>query len=83
MGTLNDAFAKIVKQERFEQLVKAFDAACRWELPRTTTALGNRLLALGAWIDDDGEWRQDTRPHTPVPPPADELGANQDADWEL
>lgn len=80
---LNDAFAKIVKQERFDQLVAAFNAACRWELPRTTAALGNRLLAMGAWIDDAGDWRYDTRPNKPVQPPADELGANQDADWDL
>lgn len=80
MGTLYDAFGRIVQEERFHRLCDAFDAACRWELPRTTALLGNRLLEMGAWIDGAGDWRYDTRPTQPLPP---DLGANQDADWEL
>lgn len=79
---LNEAFGRIMQQERFERLVAAFDAACRWELPRTAAALGNRLYALGAYIDDHGDWQQITRPNKPVAPD-DELGAHQDADSEL
>lgn len=71
------------QEERFYKLCDAFDAACRWELHNTATLMGNRLMAMGAWIDDAGDWRYDTRPTQPVITDGDELGANQDADWEL
>jgi len=82
MGTLNDALERVWQQERFERLVKAFNAACRWELPRTAALLGNRLYAMGAFVDDHGNWRLPLPGNRPAPPD-DELGANQDADWEL
>lgn len=82
MSILNDAFGRIVQQERFERLCDAFDAAGRWELYESQTLFGNRLLAMGAWIDDAGDWRQDTRPNKPVRPD-DQLGASGDAELEL
>lgn len=81
--SLHDAFYRIVQQERFERLCAAFEAACRWELYNSQTLFGNKLYAMGAWIDDRGDWRMDTRPTQPQSPARAEPGVSHDAEVEL
>lgn len=55
-------YKNIFRVERFTRLLAAYDAAARWELPRTQMMLYARLLSLGAYIDNNGDWRIDELP---------------------
>lgn len=55
-------YKNIFRVERFTRLLAAYDAAARWELPRTQMMLYSRLLSLGAYIDNNGSWRIDEPP---------------------
>lgn len=66
MMALYKSFEKIVRQERFTRLAEALAAARRWELPRTSLVLQQRLEAMGGWEDPEGFWHDDTRPMKPI-----------------
>lgn len=53
---------EIERHRRFLRLVDAFEAATRWELHRTAVALLHRLEGMGGYIDEDGQWCDETRP---------------------
>lgn len=57
---------KIARMERFMRLVDALEAAQRHDLHRTALFMTLRLLEMGCWLDDVGDWREDTRPMKPI-----------------
>jgi len=50
-------FETFLREERFMRLVLAHEAAQRWELHRSSALFWNRLVQLGAYIDNTGQWR--------------------------
>lgn len=74
-----DIFDRIVRHERFERILNALEAAERHDLHRTANLHRARLLEMGCWLDDVGDWHEDTRPIKPID---DEPGADLSAGWE-
>jgi hypothetical protein len=67
---------ELLRQDRFEHLVAAWHAASRYEFHHSRALFQQRLVAMGAYIDDWGEWRIETRPMKPIdqeqPPEVDQ-----------
>lgn len=67
MMATTENYKSLVRTERFTRLVAAYHAACRWELWNSRRLFENKLLMLGAWMDDEGQWRLDELPKRQQP----------------
>lgn len=76
----HEIWERDLQKKQFQRLVDAFEAAERHELHRTAIMLMNRLQGLGAWVDDLGDWHDETRPNKPIDDPD---GADMAAGWEV
>lgn len=58
----SENYRNLVRMERFTRLVAAYNAAVRWELHNSAWLFWNKLLRLGAYIDNEGQWHIDELP---------------------
>lgn len=75
----HEIWERDIRKKQFRRLVDAFEAAERHELHRTAIMLFHRLEAMGGWVDDAGQWHDETRSVKPLDDPD---GADLSAGWE-
>lgn len=47
------------RAKQFTRLLDCYQAAMRWEMYETARKFERSLTLMGAWRDDDGQWRID------------------------